>query len=116
MTKLPQLNNDNARKRWIYYGLLPRGKLYLDRGAVKAISQKGKSLLPAGIIKVEGEFDSLEAVQLYNESGQEIGRGIVNYNQEEIDKIKGNHSDKIPELLGYHGAETIVHRDNLVIN
>ena len=55
-------------------------------------------------------------MQLYNESGQEIGRGIVNYNQEEIDKIKGNHSDKIPELLGYHGAETIVHRDNLVIN
>ncbi len=111
-----QLNNDNARKRWIAYGLLPRGKLYLDRGAVKAISQKGKSLLAAGIIKVEGEFDSLEAVQLYNESGHEIGRGIVNYNQEEIEKIKGNHSDKIPELLGYHGAETIVHRDNLVIN
>uniref|UniRef100_UPI0030D86946 PUA domain-containing protein n=1 Tax=Cyanothece sp. BG0011 TaxID=2082950 RepID=UPI0030D86946 len=72
-----QLKNDNARKRWIAHGLLPRGKLYLDKGAVKAISQKGKSLLAAGIIKVEGEFDSLEAVQLCNEMGKEIARGIV---------------------------------------
>lgn len=111
-----QSKNDKARKRWIAHWLLPRGKLYLDRGAVKAISQKGKSLLAAGIIKVEGNFDSLDAVQLCNENGQEIARGIVNYSQEELDKIKGYHSDKIPELLGYHGAETIVHRDNLVIN
>ncbi|MDJ0846305.1 glutamate 5-kinase [Crocosphaera sp.] len=111
-----QLKNDNARKRWIAYGLLPSGKLYLDQGAVKAISQKGKSLLAAGIIKVEGDFYSADAVQLCNETGQEIARGIVNYSQEEIDKIKGNHSDKIPEILGYHGGETIVHRDNLVIN
>ncbi|MGB5593256.1 MAG: glutamate 5-kinase [Crocosphaera sp.] len=111
-----QLKNDNARKRWIAYGLLPTGKLYLDAGAVRAISQKGKSLLAAGIIKVEGNFDSAEAVQLCNETGQEIARGIVNYSRDEIDKIKGNHSDKIPDILGYNGAETIIHRDNLVIN
>ncbi|MDJ0662214.1 MAG: glutamate 5-kinase [Crocosphaera sp.] len=111
-----QLKNDNARKRWIAYGLLPSGKLYLDQGAVKAISQKGKSLLAAGIIKVEGDFYSADAVQLCDQNGQEIARGIVNYSQEEIDKIKGNHSDKIPEILGYDGGETIVHRDNLVIN
>jgi glutamate 5-kinase len=111
-----QSKNDNARKRWIAYGLLPTGKLYLDAGAVRAISQQGKSLLAAGIIKVEGNFDSAEAVQLCNETGQEIARGIVNYSLEEINKIKGHHSDKIPELLGYNGAETIVHRDNLVSN
>lgn len=111
-----QSKNDNARKRWIAYGLLPTGKLYLDAGAVRAISQKGKSLLAAGIIKVEGNFDSAEAVQLCNETGQEIARGIVNYSRDEIDKIKGNHSDKIPDILGYNGAETIIHRDNLVIN
>ncbi len=111
-----QLKNDNARKRWIAYGLLPRGKLYLDNGAVKAISQKGKSLLAAGIIKVEGYFEATDAVQLCNEKGQEMARGIVNYSQEEIDKIKGNHSDKIAEILGYNGGGTVVHRDNLVIN
>ncbi|MGK7956251.1 MAG: glutamate 5-kinase [Crocosphaera sp.] len=111
-----QLKNDNARKRWIAYGLLPRGKLYLDQGAVKAISKKGKSLLAAGIIKVEGNFEATDAVQLCDEKHQEIARGIVNYSQEEIDKIKGNHSDKIAEILGYNGGGTIVHRDNLVIN
>ncbi|MEA5535432.1 glutamate 5-kinase [Crocosphaera sp. XPORK-15E] len=112
----PQLKHDNARKRWIAYGLLPTGKLYLDKGAVRAICQGGKSLLAAGILKVEGEFEASDSVELCNETGQEIARGIVNYNSEEIDKIKGNHSDKIPQLLGYSGAETIIHRDNLVIN
>ncbi|EAZ92338.1 glutamate 5-kinase [Crocosphaera chwakensis] len=111
-----QLKNDNARKRWIAYGLLPSGKLYLDQGAVKAISQKGKSLLAAGIIKVEGNFYSADAVQLCDKNGKEIARGIVNYSQEEIEKIKGNHSDNIPEILGYDGGGTIIHRDNLVIN
>ena len=111
-----QFKNDNARKRWIAYGLLPRGKLYLDNGAVTAISQKGKSLLAAGIIKVEGDFEATDAVQLCNDKGQEIARGIVNYSREEIDRIKGNHSDKIAAILGYNGGGTIVHRDNLVIN
>lgn len=112
----PQLKNGNARKRWIAYGLLPSGKLYLDQGAVRAISQQGKSLLAAGIIKIEGKFDSLDAVELCDETGQEIARGIVNYNHLEVDKIKGHHSDKISRLLGYEGADTIVHRDNLVVN
>ncbi|MEM8778145.1 MAG: glutamate 5-kinase [Cyanobacteria bacterium P01_G01_bin.49] len=112
----PQIKNDNARKRWIAYGLLPSGKLYLDKGAVRAISEKGKSLLAAGIIKIEGKFEASEALQLCDETGQEIARGIVNYNSGEIDKIKGHHSEKISQLLGYYGAETIVHRDNLVIN
>lgn len=112
----PQIKNDNARKRWIAYGLLPSGKLYLDQGAVQAICRGGKSLLAAGIIKIEGEFEASEAVELCNEKGQEIARGIVNYNSVEIDKIKGHRSDKIPQLLGYAGAETIIHRDNLVVD
>lgn len=111
----PQSHTDNARKRWIAYGLIPMGKLYLDSGAVKAIAQNGKSLLSAGITKIEGEFTSSDAVQLCNENGVEVARGLVNYNHLEIDKIKGVRSDKIGEILGYAGAETIVHRNNLVV-
>jgi glutamate 5-kinase len=111
----PQPRAESARKRWIAYGLLPMGKLYLDSGALMAICQKGKSLLAAGITRVEGEFIASEAVQLCDREGKEIARGIVNYNSTEIEQIKGNHSENIPSILGYLGAETVIHRDNLVI-
>ncbi len=111
----PQLRADNARKRWIAYGLLPMGKLYLDSGAVKAICQGGKSLLPAGIIRVEGDFSATDAVQLCDADGKEVARGLVNYNKNEIEQIKGHHSEKIALILGYEGEETVVHRDNLVV-
>ena len=111
----PQPQMDNARKRWIAYGLLPMGKLYLDEGAVHAVIAKGKSLLPAGIIKVEGEFTATDAVQICDRQGQEIARGLVNYSNSEINQIKGQHSDKITLILGYNGVDTIVHRNNLVI-
>ncbi len=110
----PQEKTHNARKRWIANGLVPVGKLYLDEGAIKAISQKGKSLLAAGIIKVEGEFAASEAVYLCNGEGEEIARGIVNYSSNEIRQVQGKHSDKIPTILGYLGAETVIHRDNLI--
>ena len=111
----PQPRTGNARKRWIAYGLLPMGKLYLDAGAVKAICQKGKSLLPAGIIGVEGDFSVSDAVQLCDEEGKEVARGLVNYNSTEISKIQGHHSEKIALILGYESEETVVHRDNLVV-
>lgn len=110
-----QSRPENARKRWIAYGLFPTGKLYLDNGAVKAISSQGKSLLAAGIIKIEGEFMSSEAVLLCDYEGKEIARGLVNYNSTEIEQIKGQKSDNIAAILGYMGAETVIHRDNLVI-
>ncbi len=111
----PQPSNENARKRWIAYGLLPSGKIYLDQGAIRAICRQGKSLLAAGITKVEGQFEASDAIQLCDQQGQEVARGIVNYSSLDIEKIKGHHSDKIADILGYGGAETIVHRDNLVI-
>lgn len=111
----PQLRNENARKRWIAYGLVPSGQLYLDQGAIQAICHKGKSLLAAGIIKVEGQFEASDAIQLCDEQGHELARGIVNYSSLEVKKIKGHHSDEISEILGYEGPETMVHRDNLVI-
>jgi len=106
----------NARKRWIAHGLIPAGKLYLDNGAVKAICQRGKSLLAAGITQVSGEFKSLNAVQLCDAEGKEIARGIVNYSSEELQQIKGQQSDRISTILGYMDAETVVHRDNLVLS
>lgn len=112
----PQPRPFNARQRWIAHGLVPVGQLYLDEGAVKAIRHSGRSLLAAGIIQVEGEFDSQNAVKICDRAGEEIARGIVNYNSDELAKIRGRQSDEIPEILGYAGEETVVHRDNLVLS
>lgn len=106
----------NARKRWIANGLIPAGKLVLDAGAVKAICQAGKSLLAAGILQVSGEFQPSDAVQLCDPLGKEIARGLVNYSSTELKQIRGHHSDEIPAILGYEGAETVIHRDNLVVS
>lgn len=111
----PQPEPTSARKRWIAYGLVPAGKLYLDEGAITAILQSGKSLLAAGIKAVEGEFDTQDTVQICDLNGNEIARGLVNYNSEELQKIRGHRSQEIPEILGYVGAETVIHRDNLVL-
>ncbi|MBE9014464.1 glutamate 5-kinase, partial [Pseudanabaenaceae cyanobacterium LEGE 13415] len=112
----PQPRPFNARQRWIAHGLVPVGQLYLDEGAVKAIRNSGRSLLAAGIIQVEGEFDSQNAVKICDRSGEEIARGIVNYNSEELEQIRGRQSEEIPGILGYEGEETVVHRDNLVLS
>ena len=111
----PQPEPTSARKRWIAYGLVPAGKLYLDTGAIAAIAQAGKSLLAAGIKSVSGEFDAQEAVQLCDNQGNEIARGLVNYSSDELQKIRGCHSQEIFTILGYVGAETVIHRDNLVL-
>ncbi|MBD2447743.1 glutamate 5-kinase [Nostoc sp. FACHB-152] len=111
----PQPEPTSARKRWIAYGLVPSGKLYLDAGAIAAISQAGKSLLAAGVKTVEGEFDTQDAVQLCDTNGNEIARGLVNYSSNELQKICGRHSREIPEILGYVGVDTVIHRDNLVL-
>ncbi len=112
----PQLRPVNARKRWIAHGPVPVGKLYLDEGAVRAIRDAGKSLLAAGIVQVEGTFESRDAVLLCDRTGQEIARGLVNYSSQELQKIKGSQSEAIATILGYPGAETVVHRDNLALS
>ncbi len=109
-SKLP-----TARKRWIAGNLIPAGRLYLDGGAIKAIQSAGKSLLPAGITEVEGEFSVQDAVLLCDEGGQEIARGLVNYSDEDLRKICGHRSADIARLLGHEGAETVIHRDNMVL-
>ena len=104
----------NARKRWIAYGMVTTGKLFLDDGAVSAVILRGRSLLPAGIVQVEGKFEANESVSLCDRQGKEIARGITNYSSSDILQILGSQSEDIPRLLGFDGEETVIHRDNLV--
>ncbi|MFN5854395.1 MAG: glutamate 5-kinase [Pseudanabaenaceae cyanobacterium] len=110
-----QPQTTTARKRWIAYGMVPAGKLILDDGAVKAVGKQGRSLLPAGIVGVEGKFEESNAVSLCDRSGKEIARGITNYNHSDIEQILGANSQDIAKILGAAGENTVVHRDNLVI-
>lgn len=111
----PQPQPVNARKRWIAHGLISAGKLYLDGGAVVAIAEAGKSLLAAGVVEIEGEFQAQDAVQLCDRSGKEIARGLVNYASADLQKILGRRSEEISAILGADSPETVVHRDNLVL-
>jgi glutamate 5-kinase len=112
---LPQKDPMNSRQLWIAYGLVPQGKLLLDKGAVKAIQTQGKSLLPAGIKILEGTFKAQSLVGLYDLEGKEFARGLVNYSSHDLGKLLGQKSDRIPAILGYEGEAEAVHRDNLVL-
>jgi len=102
----------SARKAWIGGAIKPRGTLVLDAGAVKALD-KGKSLLPAGIKAVKGNFDRGDAVVLEDEAGVFLGKGLTAYNAKDAKAIAGKHSDEIEAVLGYHGPDEIIHRDDL---
>jgi glutamate 5-kinase len=106
---------DNARKRWLAHGTVPAGRISLDAGAVRAIREMGKSLLPAGVTGVVGEFNESDTVQLCDSAEREIAIGSVNYNSSELRRIAGQQSAAIAEILGHAGEQTVVHRDNLVL-
>jgi glutamate 5-kinase len=106
----------NARKRWIAHGSIPAGKLYLDAGATQAIVSGGKSLLAAGIQEIEGEFHRQDAVMLCDSSGREIGRGLVNYNSQDLQRILGCKTEEISRILGSEVVPEVVHRDDLVLH
>ena len=82
---------------------------------MQAITKRGKSLLPSGIVKVEGRFEYGDAVSLQGLNGKEIGRGLSNYTLDELRKIQGHHTKDIEALLGYKYYDEVVHRDNLVL-
>ncbi len=102
----------SARKAWIGGAIKPRGVLVLDAGAVKALDT-GKSLLPAGIKAVKGSFDRGDAVSLEDENGCFLGKGLTAYNACDAKAIAGKHSNEIESILGYHGQDEIIHRDDL---
>jgi len=103
-----------ARKQWLA-ALPARGMLTLDEGAVKVLLNSGKSLLPIGVSAVIGEFKRGDIVACETRAGEEIARGLVNYDAAESRTIIGQNSDAIESLLGYMGDEELIHRDNLVL-
>jgi glutamate 5-kinase len=104
-----------ARKRWIAFTVQPRGKLTLDAGAREAVEHRGRSLLAAGVVEVEGGFHKGDVVALADISGEEFARGLSNYTADEVRRIKGLRSGQIAETLGYCPYEEVVHRDNMVV-
>ncbi|PLX44619.1 MAG: glutamate 5-kinase [Hyphomicrobiales bacterium] len=104
-----------ARKKWISGSLKPVGVLIVDAGAVRAL-QSGKSLLPAGISGVKGKFEKGDAVRVEDQTGLELGRGIVSYGHEEAARIIGRNSADIAQILGYDGRTEMIHRDDLVVS
>lgn len=104
-----------ARKKWILAHVKPKGTLFLDDGACKALLS-GKSLLPAGVQKVEGRFDRGDAVQVSNLEGLPLGIGLSTYDSENTKKIAGHKSSDIPAILGYSRGDELIHRDDLVLN
>ncbi len=104
-----------SRKGWIAYGSRAKGSLVIDEGAVKALVGGGKSLLPSGIISVEGEFDIGDAVYCLDSRGSRIAKGLINYSSSEIKKISGKKTSQIEDILGYKYSEEAIHRDNLVL-
>ena len=110
---LPKISKLDARKQWIIGSIAPKGEVIIDQGAVKAINN-GKSLLPAGVQKINGIFEKGDHILIKDESSKERGRGISSFSSLEIEKIKGSHSSEIKNILGYSSREEIIHKDDLV--
>jgi glutamate 5-kinase len=104
-----------SRKRWIGWTAPQRGRLTLDAGAARAISQQGRSLLAVGITHVEGEFAKGDAVALCNADGQELARGLSNYSSTDVQRIMGHSTDRFAEILGHCPYKEVVHRDHLTL-
>jgi glutamate 5-kinase len=111
---LTPANPVTARKKWIAGALEPRGALMIDAGAVRAL-RSGKSLLPAGVTKVEGAFGRGDAVVVRGPDGYEVGRGLIAFDAEDANKIKGRSSADIPSIVGFAGRSEMIHRDDLVL-
>jgi len=105
----------SARKHWIAGGFTPAGRLHIDGGAVRAL-EEGSSLLPAGVRSVEGVFDRGDLVQVIDPDGRVVARGVVAYSATDARRIAGFRSEKIESLLGWHGRDEIIHRDDMVID
>ncbi len=104
-----------AKKQWLADHLRVGGKLVLDVGAVKVLETDCKSLLPIGVIAVQGSFERGDVVACINEAGNEVARGIVNYNSNETARIMRKASSEIEKILGYVEESELIHRDNLII-
>ncbi|MBE7446268.1 MAG: glutamate 5-kinase [Planctomycetia bacterium] len=113
---LPKEEKMTSRKRWIGYTIKPKGKVYVDDGALQALTGKGKSLLASGIVSVEGTFHKGDIITILGKGNDTtVARGLTNYSSEEIEKIKGCSTSHIAKVLGYKLYDEVIHRDNMVI-
>jgi glutamate 5-kinase len=103
------------RKWWTAFAFKPKGVIWIDDGAERAIVGGGKSLLPSGIVKIDGHFTSGDCVEMKNTTGAIVARGLANYSSSEMDRIKGLKSVDIEKRLGYKYTEEVIHRDNMVV-
>ena len=110
---LPRVSKLDARKQWIIGSVAPKGEVIIDQGAVKAISNR-KSLLPVGVKKINGIFEKGDHILVKDQNGVECARGLTSFSSIEVEKIKGSHSSKIKNILGYSSREEIIHKDDLV--
>ena len=110
---LTEVSKLDARKKWIISSISPKGEIIVDDGAIGAL-KRGKSLLAAGIKKVNGKFNKGDHIKILDVNMIECARGLSSFTSDEISKIKGQHSDKIEELLGYVAKSEVVHKDDMV--
>lgn len=110
---LAQGKSMEPRKRWIGFSAQPQGRLIVDDGARRALIEQGRSLLPIGVVQVEGRFEKGDVVSIRDGTGDELARGLTNYDSEQLTRIAGLRSDKIVGVLGRRPYEEVVHRDNL---
>jgi glutamate 5-kinase len=111
----PAKNRLSHRKGWIAYSSRPKGDIVLDSGAIKAITEMCRSLLPSGIISVEGDFELGDSVYCVDSAGKRVAKGLTNYSSSDIKKIMGRKTSEIEKMLGYKYSDEAIHRDNLVI-
>ena len=112
---LPKEDRINSWKHWIAYSKTPSGSLMVDEGARRVILEKGKSLLPSGVVEVVGHFGTGDSVSCVGADRAEFARGLVNYSSDEMRKIQGKRSSEIESILGYKYYDEVIHRDDLVL-
>lgn len=103
------------RKLWILAGATPTGALMIDEGAAQALTQSGRSLLPAGILSIEGNFRRGDTVRILTPDQKELARGIVRYSHQDLELIIGHQSEEIPAILGYYYGAVAVHRNDMIL-
>jgi glutamate 5-kinase len=112
---LPHGDDVPARERWLGYTARPRGKFTVDDGARQAIEKQGKSLLPIGVVSVEGTFGKGDVVSICDREGIEFARGLTNYSAADADRLRGLNSEQIARAIGKLPYVEMIHRDNLVV-
>ena len=104
-----------GRKHWLAFTAKTRGRIVIDDGAVKALEGRGRSLLPAGVLRVEGRFAIGDGVSCVSRRGREVARGLTSYSSEEVARLAGLGTKEIARVLGYTNGDAVIHRDDLVV-